>query len=79
MEQPTRKNMLEFYYIEDLKQGDIVIYSEHNHMGFVEEIDTNLDDNDEEYLHAIIRWFDGHKNTLWDNSDISDGVRVIRS
>lgn len=70
----------EVYYIEDLNVGDIVVYSEDNHMGFVYEIDTNLDDNDEEYLYAVIRWFDGFNDTTYENADLADScLRAIRS
>ena len=71
--------MLTIDYIEDLKVGDIVVYSEQNHLGLVDEINTNLDDNDEEYLYAVIRWFDGHNNTVWEGIDFADGeVKVMR-
>ena len=70
----------EVYYIEDLNVGDIVVYSEDNHMGFVCEIDTNLDDNDEEYLYATIRWFDGFNDTTYENADLEGSyLRVVRS
>ena len=70
----------EVYYVEDLNVGDIVVYSEETHMGFVYQIDTNLDDNDEEYLYATVRWFDGFSDTTYDNSELADScLRVIRS
>lgn len=73
--------MIHVEFIEDLRVGDIVIYdSNENHVGYVKDIYEDYDDNDEIYYRAIIGWFDGYRDTHWENHDISEEpLRVLRN
>lgn len=73
--------MFSVEFIEDLREGDIIIYdTEQNHFGYVRSIDEDYDDNDETYYKATIVWFDGHPITVWQDCDISEEpLRVIRA
>jgi len=73
--------MIHVEFIEDLRVGDVVIYDkEENHIGYVKDIYEDYDDNDEIYYRAIIGWFDGHRDVVWENHDISgEPLRVLRN
>ena len=73
--------MIHVEFIEDLRVGDVVIYDENeNHIGYVKDIYEDYDDNDEIYYRATIGWFDGYRDVVWENHDISgEPLRVLRN
>lgn len=73
--------MIHVQFIEDLRVGDIVIYdSNENHYGYVKDIYEDYDDNDEIYYRAVIGWFDGYRDVIWEYHDISqEPLRVLRN
>jgi len=73
--------MIHVEFIEDLRVGDVVIYDhEHNHVGYVKNIYEHYDNNEEIYYKATIVWLDGHRDTVWENHDISnEPLRVLRN
>ena len=73
--------MIHVEFIEDLREGDIIIYDiEENHFGYVKSINEDYDENNEAYYKATIVWFDGHPITYWLNHDIgNEPLRVLRT
>lgn len=73
--------MIHVEFIEDLRVGDVVIYDdEQNHVGYVNKIVEHYDNNEEIYYTATIVWLDGHRDTVWENHDISnEPLRVLRN
>lgn len=71
--------MIHVEFIEDLRVGDVVIYSNENHYGYVKDI-YEVYEIDEIYYRATIGWFDGHRDIIWENHDISEEpLRVLRN
>ena len=73
--------MIHVEFIEDLRVGDVVIYhEEQNHIGYVKYIVEDYFNNDEPHYKATIGWFDGHRDVVWENHDISgEPLRVLRN
>jgi|APGre2960657404_1045060.scaffolds.fasta_scaffold33328_4 hypothetical protein len=75
----------EVNYVSELMQGDIVLYME-EHFGFVEEIKEVLseqyDDEGNEWtepeLIAVVKWFDGHRESVWTDTDVWNETKVLR-
>jgi hypothetical protein len=75
----------EVNYVSELVQGDIVLYME-EHFGFVEEIKEVLseqyDDEGNEWTEpefiAVVKWFDGHRESVWTDTDVWNETKVLR-